>query len=319
MLDDNDFEKVIRDRINKEKMNFPKKLDEKINTVMRSLPRQKEKQFHWKIVFAIGSFALIFIILFSGTIRATLFAVPNNVGNEIVATSNEELITKFKSEGYVVESIPEDSEPILSGTVDSCKKVKYYESLEALVDDSDIIIQGEVLAVRYFDYNFISLGSTFTESKIMVTKSYNNKVSKGDIVTFYESGGFTTEYNMIQMSGAKEKFGDKYYEICNTTPEEEEKAKDIKVFNYGFGGGKIMQPKDKVVLFGALSDDQIIDGLHYCQVGGYAGYEGKFIINNNSAQRIIPQGELEFSPSLKMSVDELNNKITDIIKTKGLK
>jgi len=315
MIEDDDFKKFIRDRINKEKMNFPKELDEKINTVMSSLQRQKEKQFHLKILIPLGSVALILIILFSGTIRDTLLGVPNNEENEIVVASNEELIIKFKSEGYVVEAIPEDSEKIVAG-YSLVDKIKSYNSLEDLVDSSDIIIQGEVLAVRYFDYNLnTDFGSTFTESKIIVTKSYNNKVSKGDIVTFYESGGFTTKYNMILMSGAKEKFGDRYYELCKTTPEEEEKAKDIRVFNYGFYGGKIMQPKDNVVLFGAKSNDAIIDGPHYNPVGGY---EGKFIINDNNAERIIPQEELEFSPSFKMSLDELSNKITDIIKSKGL-
>lgn len=313
MIDNDDLEKFIRDKINKEKMNFPKELDAKINNVMSSLPRQKEKQLHYKIVIALGSVALILIILFSGTIRDTLFVEPKNDENKIVATSNEELITKFKSEGYVVEAIPEDIETMPGGSATACR-VKSYGSLEELVDSSDVIIQGEVLAVRYFDYDLnTATGSTFTESKIMVTESYNNKVSKGDIVTFYESGGFTTEYNMILMSGAKEKFGDKYYEICNTTPEEEEKAKDIRVFNYGFSGGKIMQPKDKVVLFGAKSNNPMIDGPHYNPVGGY---EGKFIINDNNAQRIIPEDES--TPSLKMSLDELSYKIADIIKNKGL-
>jgi hypothetical protein len=311
MIEDSALEKMLRDKINKEKINFPEKLDEKIKTVIRELPERKEKVFPWKAAMTAASIALILttsVILFRGTIKDNLLAVTNHpqARNKIVVVSNQELINKFKSEGYIVENNIGDIDK-MQGGYSLADRVRCYVNLEELVDSSDIIIEGEVLAVRYFDDNN---HYTYTVSKVRVTKSYNNKVSTGEVVTFVESGGFTTQYNMILRSGAKEKFGEKYYEICKTTPEEEEKTKNDKVFSYSFDGGTIMQPSDKVILFGQQSTDSLIDGANYYPVGGF---EGKFIIKENTAERIIPKSQ-EGTPSFKMSTIELSSKLTDIIK-----
>lgn len=313
MIEDSALKKILRDDINNEKMDFPKELDIRIKTVISELPERRRKQFPWKSTMVAASLALILttsIIIFKVTKKDDLLAIinPPQAMNTTAPVSNQVLINKFKLDGYIIEKIPEDSAKIKSGfsMASACKK-RSYENLEELIDASDIIIEGEVLAVRYFDYNN---QFTYTESKLRVIKSYNDEVSAGDIVTFCESGGFTTQYNMIQMSGAKEKFGENYYEICKTTPEEEEKAKDIKVYNGGFYGGTIMQPSDKVILFGNKAQDSLIGGTYFNPLGGS---EGKFVINDNSAERIIPKGES--TPSFKMSTNELSNKITDIIKS----
>lgn len=310
MLEDSALEKMLKDRIKSENIKLPEKLDKKIKTVIRELPERKEKKFPWKIALAAASFVLILttsVILFRGTIKDKLLAVTNHPQGKakIPVVSNEELIKKFKSEGYIVEKSATSISEMQGGGSSDCR-VRSYVNLEELVAVADIIIEGEVLAIRYFDDNN---HYTYTESKVRVIKSYNNKVSAGEVVTFYESGGYTTKYNMILRSGAKEKFGEKYYEICNTTPEEEEKAKDIKVFQGSFDGGTIMQPEDKVVLFGVKSKDPIVDGTSYYPVGGF---EGKFIIKDNMAERIIPKGQ-EGTPSLKMSTQDLSNKLLDII------
>jgi hypothetical protein len=310
MIEDSALEKMLRDKISNEKINFPEKLNEKIKTVIRELPERKEKLFPWKAAMAAAALALILttsIILFRGNIKENLLAVTNHsqAKNKIAVVSNQELINKFKSEGYIVEKNIGDSAKVQGG-YSLGKRVRYYVNLEELVDASDIIIEGEVLAVRYFDYNKM----TYTESKVLITKSYNNKVSTGEVVTFCESGGFTTKYNIIQYNDIEENRKD-FEKPIIFSPEELEKVKDIKVFVGSFCGGTIMQPSDKVILFGEISKDQLIKGSYYYTVGGF---EGKFVIKDNTAERIIPQGEV--TPALKMSIQELSNKLTDIIKNR---
>ncbi|HEY5563358.1 MAG TPA: hypothetical protein VIK72_16690 [Clostridiaceae bacterium] len=312
MIEDSTLEKLIRDRISSEKMTFPEGLDKRINNVLRELPQVKEKTFPWTVIVAVAAFTLILItssLLFKGMTKDNLLAVvkPPQSGSKILAASNEKLIKKYKSEGYIVDKNTVESAKIQGGTSNS-DRIRAYVSLEELVAASDIIIQGEVIGVKYFDdSNYY----TYTESKVLVTKSYNNKISTGEVVTFYESGGFTTKYNMILQSGAKEKFGDKYYEIGNTTPEEEEKAKSIIVYSHSYDGDVIMQPEDKVLLFGIESKEPIIQGTYYSKVGGF---DGKFNIKDDIAKRNIPQGE--FESSLEMTTKELSERLTDIVSKK---
>ena len=64
-----------------------------------------------------------------------------------------------------------------------------YNDMDTIIKDSDIIVQGTVLNASYFDKGF----RTYTKSQVKVTKSYNKSINNGDIITFIELGGITTQ------------------------------------------------------------------------------------------------------------------------------
>ncbi|QAT39767.1 hypothetical protein [Clostridium sp. JN-9] len=146
-----------------------------------------------------------------------------------------------------------------------------YVFFNNLVTDAEIVIEGEVLDVSYFDYN----GIPRTKSQVKVTKSYNNNAKDGDVLTIIESGGITTKEKIIKYTGAADKFGIK--------PTDEDK--NIKV-KYSLGGSETMKPKDKILIFGKQSDGNFYNlaEKYYVVLGSYLG---KFNIKDNKIQRFV--------------------------------
>jgi len=267
MQEDKCIEKIIKERISKEKMSFPEKLDDRIKTVIRDMPERKRSKLDFKKCAMAA--ALIAVICAASVIyhnydkEKTKVAIndkqPESRGKVV---DKDELIKKLKSEGYIVEKSAEAA----SNTTAAPKyRARYYASLEELVDDSDVVIEGEVLAVRYFDKESV----TYKESKVLVTKSFNDKAKTGEVLTFCESGYFLSEYSMKK----------KVYQ----TSEEEERAKNTKVFCH-YGGHPIMQPGDNVILFGKLLKNFLKDSKENCYFPIGDG-EGKLIW-----QEIFPIG-----------------------------
>ncbi|MCJ7689436.1 MAG: hypothetical protein MUO60_08975 [Clostridiaceae bacterium] len=301
------FENRLREKIKSEGTDFPPKLDEKIKFVISKLPERQKKVLLWarygKLAVSLALFLCISIVgitsfnLNGDSLKKnTEYKVDNDI--QVNKISDNSVIENLKAEGYVVEndSEKERNMKIVSSTANS---TKLYRSLEELVKESDMIIEGEVLGISYFDNNT----ATWTKSKVKVIKSYNNKAKEGDILTFVEAGGITTQYNIIKYNHIDEKF--------NMSNEEIEKAKSLKVKTL-FQDAPYMQPNEKVFLFSKDETDFFgsTTEKYYAILGCY---QGKFTILGETAERYMQQGYGDVFPSLKMSKKDMDKRIDEII------
>lgn len=314
-MKDNIFENRLKDKIKREDTAFPSKLDEKIKVVISELPERHEKSLLWArygrlavslalllCVFAVGITSLN---LKEGSIKNNPYIYDNEkTGKKVADNTDNSAIEKLKSEGYIVENKSNDEKDIkiVSSTADTAKVSYLYRNLEELAKDSDIVIEGKVLGISFFDHNTI----TWTKSKVKVIKSYNKNVKEEDILTFVETGGITTQYNIIKYSHIDEKF--------NMPNEELEKARSekIKVLNLG---APYMQPNEKVFLF-AKDDTDFFESTTEKYYSIMGGFQGKFTVLGGTAERYVPQGDRDMLPSLKMSEKDMHKRIEEIVANK---
>lgn len=172
---------------------------------------------------------------------------------------------------------------------------KNYNSIEDLSKDADIIIQGVVLNVSYFDYNI----ETYTKSQVKVTKSYSKNIKEGDVLTFTEIGGITTQKNFVKALSKKSAKFSQYVEHATDKP-----IKRVLC------GADVMQPDQQVLLFATKST--ILPENTYVPLGAF---QGKFLINGTSISRIKNNDEKSIIP-LNFNKTVIDKKIQAAIKSK---
>lgn len=179
--------------------------------------------------------------------------------------------------------------------------LKYYNSLEDLVTDADLIIQGKVLETNSFIYlpENTELPTVMTKVKVLITQSFNNHAKKGDIVTFIEAGGIATKKELgldKKLNLPKEQWNDK-----------------VKVISCGV---PVMEKNETVMLFGSYpkSSFKVVNEPHYYIIGLF---QGKFHIKDGYTERIVPETmKNENYSNLKMKNDEIELKTKELVDKK---
>lgn len=241
-MDNNEFDKLIRSKISKEK---PLSQGSNIeNTIDKAFKKAKGKS---KFMFSFKKSlvaAMVFFIIGSisfRTIKNNPIIINGNMKEEIFRNSKEELaivdITKekekLKQEGYIVSN---DSIGVVedSGSSASASKA-FFMTLKDQVFSADHVLKGQVLGVSYF----ISNNQAFTKAKVLVEESYDDTLKPGSIITVNKYGGIVTHYEFIIKEGIDKKF--------NMTKEEleETKKKSVVADNYD---GKMLYPNDEIIV-----------------------------------------------------------------------
>ncbi|PFO61351.1 hypothetical protein [Bacillus cereus] len=142
---------------------------------------------------------------------------------------------------------------------------KTYDSVQDLVNSSDIIIEGKIIETNYFDKD----QSTFTKSKVQVTKSFNNKAKTGDIIHVLERGGITTKGKIHEYNPEK-------FEIS-----ENEKNTPVQI---SFDGAPITKKNESVLIFGVQQKPGFF-GFNETIYYPLNSHQGKFNIDNNTVKR----------------------------------
>ena len=172
----------------------------------------------------------------------------------------------------------------------------FYTSLNDLVQTADVIIEGVVTNVSYFEFNTI----TNTRALVRVTKSYTSNAKEGDVLTFVDPGGITTEAAMIRYSGNK---------FNRPIGKAEENTKVQVLLN----GAPLTKVGEKVVYFAKKS--VLFQPDMYVSIGAY---QGKFTISSDgTAQRYVPKGdESSRYNSLKMTKAKFDQQLANAVKNK---
>lgn len=160
-----------------------------------------------------------------------------------------------------------------------------YNNLDEMIKASDVIIQGLVVNVSYFDKGM----ETYTKSQVKVTKSYNKSINVGDILTFVEIGGITTEENSIN-------------ELKKQIPKKFNNSNDKTKIKRMICNVDTMNVNQAVMLF----------GQHNTLVsGGYmplCSFQGKFIINSDGIIERPENKDIE-AVNLKFSQQDMDEKL----------
>ncbi|MDI6619790.1 MAG: hypothetical protein QME45_14240 [Clostridiales bacterium] len=176
-----------------------------------------------------------------------------------------------------------------------------YDSLEKLMDKAEIIVEGNIMDTSYFDFNTV----TYTKAHLKVTKTFNNNVKEGDVITLVEPGGITTKAAIIKYSGASLKFGIK----------PTEKDKNTKV-RFSLMGYQNVKPNDKILIFG-LQDYSlnVLPGEKYYVTLG--AFQGKFNLSGNNVERFTPKSlKTDKYLSLNKNKLKIEQDIKNMIKSK---
>jgi hypothetical protein len=316
LMKDRVFDNMIKERIKGEGTEFPQKLNEEISSVIQGLPDSQVRASFWsrwnRLVLP-GSLTAVLIVSVliyiigssmpgyrnSGVVSGT---APNSTvsggkaWNQPGGPDLTGLTAQLKSQGYNVEDNTENEENIQTG-IALADFARGYFSIEDLVRDSDIIIEGQVLGTKYFDNN----ATTHTEAKVYVMKSYSSKVKQGEVLTYIDNGGITTQYNVIKGADMENKF--------TITSQELEAAKKQYVRRL-INGAPYVQPGEKVFLFVREETGfyKSITGKQYCTVGAY---QGKFIVHDGIAERYVSKDDI--LQTLSMSETEMDKKIKETV------
>lgn len=190
---------------------------------------------------------------------------------------------------------------ILETIVTQADFLKYYNSIEDLVTDADIIIEGKVLETNSFIYlpSNTEIPTVMTKSKVLVIKSFNNNAKNGDVLTFIEAGGIATK---------KELGFDKKVNLP-----QEQWNENVKVIS---GGAPVMEKDEMVMIYGCnpKSSFRVINESHYYIVGLF---QGKFNIKDGYTERVVPEPMKNDNYSnLKMKNDEIELKTKEFVDKK---
>ncbi|MCU5376813.1 hypothetical protein OCA08_06645 [Bacillus cereus] len=148
----------------------------------------------------------------------------------------------------------------------SADLAKTYNSVEELIDSSDIVIEGKVIERKSFDFKT----NTFTHLKVNVTKSFNDTVKVNDVINIIEAGGVTTKGKIQEYYPEKMKL------------QENELDKPIEVL---FDGAQNSKIDEKVLIFGGEIKDNFF-GLNEIAYMPLNSYQGKFTIDiDNKVKR----------------------------------
>lgn len=317
-MKDESFDSIIRNKIDKAKIVLPKELNDNIKTYMDNLPSKNNKAIRLKK--CMGLTAAAAILIFSLCTIYQIYSNNSHIRNAWDVNKNYAVTAAEKKQlgqkGYIINR-EKNCKKVIEAPYAEVDRIKSpYTNIEALATDSDIIVEGQVIGIRYFDYHPDTYYyHTFTESMVKIFKSYNGKVKAGDIVTFIEAGGITTQYDEIIYSGSLEKDLPGMKKI---TKKDLEKAKNIKVLSL-VDHVPVMQPDDHVLIFAKespwKSDDFPVTGKAYYPIGNY---EGKFTIQNNIVQRYeayeYKQNDIFGYTLLKMNEKQMSQKIESALR-----
>jgi hypothetical protein len=316
-MDDKDLDTMIRERLKAETKSIPVYLTEKKKVVLDNLSSRKIKARPW---LNYGIVAAAIFLVFTASFLQYIFnnkpLVNQNLEQMLNETIEQKTITvteeerkELASQGYIVENKVASMEKIPTGTGAASFQSEILKTIpntiEKLANKSEIIIKGQVIGVRYFEYKSRVLTGRrmgiYTESKIKVLRSYNDKVQAGDVLTFVEEGGITTKY--------------KYYETIDTldkfplSNEEIEKAKKEYVMTDGYYSGvPVMNPNDYIVIFG-VEDKEENYGLPEKTYISYFSSLGKFKFKDNMVENFVPPVYRDIYTPIKMSISEMETKL----------
>lgn len=228
--------------------------------------------------------------------------------------TNKPTVAKVQKADNVAKGDKSSKNPIT--TVSSAADFSVlYTNLNDLVQAADVIIEGEVIGISYFDHNTV----TYTKALVKVTKSYTSNTKPGDVLTFANEGGITTKANLMRYSNNK---------FNQPIGEAEE---NTKVEVGGINGEPLTAVGEKVVYFAVNAGDFFqrglngsfeaagspnrIPGTFYGTVGAY---QGRFTINSDSiVQRYVPKGdEISKYTSLKMGKANFDQQLAGAVKNK---
>lgn len=164
-----------------------------------------------------------------------------------------------------------------------------YNNIDDMIKDSDIIIQGTVLSVSYFTEGSKGLIPS-TKSKVKVTKSYNKDIHEGDVLTFTEMGGVTTQKKVIG-------------QLRKGTGNDEFKNNDTTPIKSLVNGADVMSPNQKVMLFAKVSNSKKEKAY-----SPLCSFEGKFLINNDGTIERVKSDDRGLT-NLKFTQAEMDEKL----------
>lgn len=182
----------------------------------------------------------------------------NNQDKNIVS-SNEEVNNKV-----------EDTLP----TADmSGKLVNYYETLDQINNDSELVVMGTIIENEYVEYSDL----TFTLSKFKIDKVVKGDVNIGDIIKVLQTGGISTvksdETNVKSFEDPEEV--EKYL-----------KANSGRKYEITIEGVNVLKESDSAVLLLQKYDGPITKDSYVCT----GDFQGRFIVNQKM-KSVIPQSE----------------------------
>ncbi len=195
-----------------------------------------------------------------------------------------------------LETTKQDSKP-LETVINNADFDRMYTNLDQLVRDADVIVEGQVIETSYFDFN------TETNTKVLlkVTKSYTPNIKEGDILTFVDLGGITTEAAIIRSNNNK----------FNQPIGEAEENTKVQVL---FDGVPLTKVGEHVLYFAAAGTINMLPEKHYIPLGAF---QGKFTISGDSIERYAPKDmQSPRYSSLKMNKADFEQKLTDAVRNK---
>ncbi|MCP8615462.1 hypothetical protein [Salirhabdus salicampi] len=150
----------------------------------------------------------------------------------------------------------------LTITIDT-EFTKIFNTVNSLTQESDIIIEGQVLTTNSFVVN----GLLYTESKVEVSKSFIDKKLTGKVLSFIEIGGYASDEQVDKLS----------------VPTAIKKNNASSVNEFVLKGVPTMKPKEKVLIFGIQpKKEKLISKEYYLPIGSF---QGKFVFLNGQYKR----------------------------------
>ncbi|MDQ0417934.1 hypothetical protein J2Z48_002118 [Croceifilum oryzae] len=204
------------------------------------------------------------------------------------SSTNQDAHAKKKVETNVTKKDVDEKSPGL--TVESNGDIEtIYSDIQSLTKEADVIFEGEVLSTKTKYYKDITIPSTVSQVKVVKATSGNIRV--GDVLTFEEIGGFTTQKYVKESSGRD----------FPLSKSEEKQPVEFKV-----NGISAMKNGEKVILFGGKNKDET-----YSVIGVY---QGKFRIEGDIIQRVVPKGDEGMYSSLQMNQASLEKEVNQFKK-----
>lgn len=199
--------------------------------------------------------------------------------------------------GKLPKKTEQDSKPLKTVIAHSDFSV-IYTNLGQLVKDADIIVEGQVIGVSYFDRNTV----TYTRVLLKATKSYTPNIKEGDILPFADLGGITTQAALIRYNDNK----------FNQPIGKAEENTKVQVL---FDGAPLTKVGEHVLYFAKDETDFFKPEKYYGSIGAF---QGKFTISGDSIERYAPKDmQSPRYSSLKMSKADFEQKLNDAIEANG--
>ncbi len=226
--------------------------------------------------------------------------------NASIAKNTPEISASNKVAGAAKASKETTADPVpIAPTNTSSTKVNkrwtmsdssvLYKNLDELVERADYVFECEIIEVSYFDYN----GGTNTKLLVKVMNSYSPEIKAGEVLTFSEAGGITTQANIMRRITPK--FG-----VVRSITEAEENEEVILLRD----GRALTKVGERYVYFAVKITGSGWNPIPGTDYGAIGGYQGQFKIQNGEAERYDPEPQTgsKYS-SLKMKKTDFDKKL----------